>query len=561
MSYSSKPWLKSYKLGPYKLEESLEPYPREPVFKALDDASEKYPSQTAVLFSDIEIKYQDLRKLVDRFASALVDLGVHKGDRVCIFLPNCIEFILSDWAIIKTGAAVVPTSILRSDEGLLHEVGSSNSKVIICREDNLERVLGIRDQCDLTDIIVVSKEGYNQKTNLPSLPKGVHDFGELLNAYDPEPPIVVIDPEEDLCELAFTGGATGVPKGVMITHFNRYSCILQGFPWLMKPMLPGFVGKSSILIGTSLFHAYGRYAHQSATHLGLRILLLPDPRDTDLMAKYIAEYRPFLVPGVPTQFMRIADKPLGRSNVMFMSGSAPLPIEVAKIIKQKTGMPISEGYGLTETSTVVHLNVSAFSKITGFMLKDKFGIGIPIPDTECKLVDPETGEEVSQGEAGEIVVRGPQVMKGYWPEEGSGLTKDGWLHTGDIAIMEEDGYFHLVDRIKDMINVSGMKVYTTEVDEILFTHDAVMMAASFGVPDPNIPGSERVMAVIQLKDEYKGAVSSSDIQEFCREKLTPYAVPKYIEFRDELPLTVSEKVFKKALRDEAVEKMGTGYDK
>jgi long-chain acyl-CoA synthetase len=273
------------------------------------------------------------------------------------------------------------------------------------------------------------------------------------------------------------------------------------------------------------------------------------------MARTIHEYRPFLIPGVPTQFMRIAREPLPRINAMFLSGSAPLPVEVSKTIQQKTGMPISEGYGLTETSTLATMNVSAFSKITGFIQKEKFGIGVPIPDTDCKLVDPETGEEVPPGEPGEIVLRGPQVMKGYWPEAGSGLTETGWLHTGDIAVMEEDGYLQLVDRIKDMVNVSGMKVYTTEVDELLFAHPAVLMAAAFGVPDPDVPGSERIMAVIQLKEEHKGKVSEAELIGYCKNQLAPYAVPQTIEFREELPLTVTEKVFKKVLRDEMVEKI------
>ena len=553
--YLDKPWIKSYKLGPYKLEESLHPFPQVPVFKALDDAAEAYPAQTAIRFLGRELKYRQLKTEADQLASALAQLGLEKGDRVCLFLPNCMEFIISDWAIMKSGAAVVPTSILRTDEGLLHEAGSSNSKVIICKEEHLERILGIRDRCDIEHIIVTSTEGYDVEEISTSLPDNVHEFRRLLAENDPEPPQVDINPVEDLCELAFTGGATGTPKGVMITHYNRYSCILQGFPWLMKPILRGFVGKASILVSIPLFHAYGHFAHQSAAYLGLRVILLPDPRDTDLMAEYIQEYRPFLVPGVPTQFMRIAEAQLSRTNVMFMSGSAPLPLEVARAIKKKTGMSISEGYGLTETSTVTHLNVSAFSKITGFMLQEKFGIGIPTPDTECKLVDIETGQEVPFGDPGELVLRGPQVMKGYWPDPGSGLTEDGWLHTGDIAVMDEDGYFQIVDRIKDMVNISGMKVYTTEVDQVIFRHPGVLMAAAFGVPDPDIPGSERVMAVIQLKDGYQGKVTKEEIIDFCRANLSPYAVPRYVEFRDELPLTVTEKVFKKALRDEAIAKM------
>lgn len=555
MTYLEKPWLKSYKLGPYKLKHSLEPYPQEPVYKALDDAAEKYPGQTAILFDGRAIKYRQLKILADKLAAGLAKLGVKKGDRVCLFLPNCIEFILSDWAVLKTGATVVPTSILRSDEGLCHEAGTSSSRAIICSETQLERILGIRDQTELEHILLTSQDGYGEPLRQTSLPKGVHALTDILEQGENAPPQVTIDSKHDLCELAFTGGATGVPKGVMVTHANRYSCIRQGLPWLMEPMLRGFAGKSSVLVAIPLFHVYGHYVYQSAAYLGLRVILLPDPRDTTSMAKTIQEFRPFLITGVPTQFMRVAQESLPRMNAMFLSGSAPLPIEVSKAIQQKTGMPISEGYGLTETSTVATMNVSAFSKITGFMQKEKFGIGIPIPDTECKLVDSETGQEVPLGEPGEIALRGPQVMKGYWPEAGSGLTKDGWLHTGDIAVMDTDGYMQVVDRIKDMVNVSGMKVYTTTVDEVLFAHPAILMAAAFGVPDPEVPGSERVMAVIQLKDEHKGTVSEAELIAYCKGQLAPYAVPKVIEFREELPLTVTEKVFKKALRDEAVEKI------
>ncbi|MBW1784904.1 MAG: AMP-binding protein, partial [Deltaproteobacteria bacterium] len=453
MSYLDKPWLKSYKLGPYKLDESLAPYPKVPVFTALDDAAEKYPGQTAILFLERKISYLELKTQADSLAAALAGLGVKRGDRICVFLPNCMEFIISDWAILKAGAAVVPTSILRTDEGLVHEAGSSNSKVIICREDHLDRVLRIKDRCDFEHIIVTPTEGYDIKTVSAALPKGVYDFRSLLEENDPTPPQVDIDPTEDLCELAFTGGATGVPKGVMITHFNRYSCILMGFPWMMKPLLRGLAGKASVFLSIPLFHAYAHYIGQAAAYLGLRIILMPDPRDTETIVKYIQKYRPFMIPTVPTQLMRIAQAKVGKMNVIPMSGAAPLPLEVAEAIKKEFGIPVSEGYGLTETGPLSHFNLSGFSKVTGFMPKEKTGLGIPAPDTECKLVDPVTGEEVHFGEPGEIVVRGPQIMKGYWPEPGSGLTRDGWLHTGDIAFMDEDGYFHMTDQTKDMVNI------------------------------------------------------------------------------------------------------------
>jgi long-chain acyl-CoA synthetase len=555
MTYLDRPWLKSYKLGPYKLEESLAPYPQEPVFKALDRAAEKYPTQTAVLYLDRSLPYHRLKSQADRLAAALAKLGIERGDRVCLFLPNCIEFIISDWAVLKAGAAVVPTSVLRTEEGLAHEVSSSESRIVICTETDLERVLSVKQSCEVEYVIVTSSGGYDVQSISRSLPKGVLGFRALLEDHDPVPPQVEIDPAEDLCELAFTGGATGLPKGVMVTHANRYSCIRQGLPWILKPMLRGFVGKASVMIAIPMFHAYGHYVQQSAAELGMRVILLPDPRDTEMLVQQVRKHRPFLIPVVPTQLMRLAEADVGRMNVLPMSGSAPLPLEVAQAIKRKIGMPVSQGYGLTETSPLTHFNVSAFSKITGFMPQAKVGIGIPSPDTECMLVHPDTGEEVPFGETGEIVVRGPQIMKGYWPEPGSGLTEDGWLYTGDIGLMDEDGYFQLVDRSKDMVNVSGLKVYTTHVDDVLYKHPAVLAAAAFGVPDPKVPGSERVMVAIQLKEEYKGRVAADEIREFCREHLAPYAVPKYVVFREEMPLTVTEKIFKRALREEALTQM------
>jgi long-chain acyl-CoA synthetase len=555
MTYLDKPWLKSYKLGPYRLDHSLKPYPVKPLYSILDESAEKYPGQTALLYSGRSIKYQQLRGLVDRMASALASLGVKKGERICLFMPNCPEFVIADFAVLKTGGIVVSTSILRSTEGLAHEIVSSGARVVFCQERGLEKVLQVKAQCGIEHIVVTSTEGFDASKVEISLPNGVFEFRDLLEGHNLTPPKVDIDPLEDLCDLSFTGGATGQPKGVMITHFNRMSSILMGIPWMLKPIHKGFAGKASCLIGIPMFHIMGHYAMQSAIYLGLRVILLPDPRDSRLLVKTIETYRPFLIPTVPTQLMYITKIGLSRLNVLPFSGSAPLPIEVAQAFKRQTGMPVSEGYGLTETTGASHFNISAFARITGFAGKEKVGIGVPAPDNECRLTDPATGLDVSFGEPGELLLRGPQVMKGYWPMVGSGLDTEGWLHTGDIAIMDEEGYFQIVDRIKDMVNVSGMKVYTTKVDDILFQHPAVFMAAAFGVPDPEKPGSERVMAVVKLKDSYKDAVSEDEIRAYCREHLAPYEVPKTIEFRDEIPLTVTEKVFKKVLRDEIIAKM------
>jgi len=555
MNYADRPWTQSYTLGPYKLDHSLAPYPKESLCAILDRAAQAYPTQTAILFQGRELKYHQLKSRVDSLANALARLGLQKGDRVCLFLPNCPEFILSYWAVLRAGGVVVPTSILRTAEGLFHEVSSSASCFLVCQEAHLDQGLALRQRLDLEGILVTSDAGYDREQVQASLPKGAYDFATLIADHDPLPPQVEIDPFHDLCELAFTGGATGMPKGVMLSHASRYTSVIQTLPWFLKPLLGGIKGKTSVLLSLPLFHAYGNFVQISAINLGLRMVILPDPRDTDAILAAIIDHRPFLVPGVPTQFMRLADAGLKRSNCMLFSASAPLPGEIAQEIKRKTGMPISEAYGLTETSSVSHINLTAFSRITGFISKEKPGIGVPLPDMDCRLVNPETGEDAPLGEPGELVLRGPQIMLGYWPEPGSGLTGDGWLHTGDIAIMDESGYFQLVDRLKDMVNVSGLKVYTTEVDEVLFKHPAISVAAAFGIPDIEIPGSERVMAVVVVKETYRGSLTEQEVRDFCRQHLPPYAVPKIVEFRDELPLTVSEKVFKKVLREQAIARL------
>jgi long-chain acyl-CoA synthetase len=552
MNTTDRPWLKSYTLGPYKLQQSLVPYPEKPVFEILDRIAQEHPNQTAILFQGRELKYHQLKRRVDSLANALEKLGLKKGDRVDLFLPNCPEYLLSYWAVLKAGGVVVPTSILRTDDGLLHEVSSSASRFLVCQESHLDRAIALCARTDLEGILVTSNAGYDVSKIQFSLPRGVHEIADLIAVYDSIPPVLEIDPVHDLCELAFTGGATGVPKGVMISHANRYSSTLQTLPWFLKPLLGGIKGKTSVLVSIPMFHVYGNFVQVSAINLGLRLLIIPDARDTAAILTSIETHRPFLIPGVPTQFMRLADAGLKRSNSMLFSGSAPLPGEVAREIERKTGMPVSEGYGLTESASVSHINLTAFSRVTGFISKMKPGIGVPLPDTDCRLVDPDSGEDVSPGSAGEVMIRGPQIMVGYWPEPGSGLTSDGWLHTGDVGIMDESGYFQIVDRLKDMVNISGMKVYTTEVDEVLFTHPAIAVAAAFGIPDAENPGSERVMAVVALKVEYRGSISEQELRDFCRQHLPPYAVPKLIEFRDELPLTVSEKVFKNALREQVI---------
>jgi long-chain acyl-CoA synthetase len=555
VSVADKPWLKSYKLGPYKLPQTKQPYPKAPIHSLLDAAAAEYPDNHACFYLGNEIRYKDLKLEVDRLATALADLGIKKGDKVATILPNCPQFVVSDFGILKVGAVHVPCSVLHKAADLIYEIGDSGAETVICSEMSVELVNSVKDKTKIKRIIITSLMDYSlEKPELKPV-AGVHQFRDLIDSHESKPPEVEIDPVEDLAILVFTGGATGLPKGVMLTHYNRLAAITQAV-WYFEPLKVGVKGKTSVMMPIPLFHQYGHMMMHLSVSWGLKMYLLPDPRDSDTIFQLLTKYRPFLCVGVPTQYSVLVSKDLGRMGTMFLSGAAALAPEIAQKFKQHTGMPITEAYGLTETSGGgTHINLSSFSKITGFAAAEKLGsIGIPVPDTEVKIMGLETNEEAAPGEEGELWVRGPQVMKGYWPEPGKGLV-DGWLATGDVVRMDDDGYFYITDRVKDMANVSGFKVYTRLVDDALYEHPAVADGVAIGIPDPERPGSDRIKAFIRLKPEYEGKVTAEDIIAHCRAKLPPYSVPRFVEFRKELPLTATEKLFKRQLREEEIAKM------
>ncbi len=551
---TQRPWVKSYRLGPYKLAHSLEPYPEEPLFSLLDQSAARYPGSTAIDYFGERISYQDLKSFADSLATALAGFGVKKGDKVATILPTCPQYIIANFGILKTGATHVPCSILHKERELEFEIGESGAETVICLEEQLERVLSVKPQTKLKQIIVTALTDYTPaEQDQPEAASGTYRFKTLIATNEPNPPAVDINPREDLAYLAFTGGATGVPKGVMLTHYNRYANVLQSMPWAMASLEKSIRGKASLCIAVPLFHSYGDSSALFGIYWGLRLILIQDPRDSDYIMKMLVENRPFMAALVPTQLMKLRDKDLPRMPIQIVSGASHLPVEVREGISEKIKMPVSEGYGLTETSPTTHLDLTGFSKITGFAAKQKYSIGLPVPDTDIKLVDEETGELSTPGEPGHMYIKGPQVMKGYWPNAGDGLV-DGWLPTGDIVKMDEDGYFYIVDRIKDMANVSGFKVYTSNIDDILHQHPAISMAAAIGVPDPEREGSERIKAFVVLRDEYIDKVTEGELIDFCRDKCASYAVPRQVEFRDSLPFTVTEKIFKRQLREEEIQK-------
>ena len=561
LTYADRPWMKVYEeIGlPSKLE-----YPKIPLFELLDRAAREFPDSLAAVYMGREYSYRELKLHADKFATALAGLGVKKGDVVAVQLLNTPQFIISVYGALKTGAIVGLLSPLLPPPDLKYQLKVSGAKVMITQDQNLEIVNSVKDETKLEHIIITSIEDYSaEESEVKEVPGTLH-LRNLIGKAEPNPPEVEINPTEDVAMLFFTGGTTGVPKGPMLTHHNLTTNITQTFGPTAAGTLDPNRGNFAVMGCLPFFHVYGfACAMNFALNWAGTLLLVPDPRDSKMIYELIKKYHPLFTPGVPTQFMRLAEikdvdlKEL-KGTIPF-SGAAALPSEISRTYEKRADLLLSEGYGLSETGPVTHSNFVAVLKGIGldFGLPVKLGsIGIPVPDTDVKIVDIETGtKEMPVGEPGEMIIRGPQVMKGYWPNPGDGL-RDGWLHTGDICKMDEDGYFYVVDRIKDMINVSGLKVYGRVVDDVLFEHPAVSKAATIGIPDPERPGSERVKIFISLKDGYEPSKElEQDLIRHCKERLPPYAVPKFVEFRQELPLTVTEKIFKRKLREEEIIKM------
>jgi long-chain acyl-CoA synthetase len=557
LTYADNPWQKSYTLGPFKLKQTMEPYPKMNVYQFLEDSTKNFPDNVACIYADEEITYQDLKLKVDKLASALVDFGVKKGDCVASVLPSCTEFILADYAAMKIGAIHVPLSILHKAPDLQHELSESGAETVVCSYRRLERVNGVKSETNLKTIIYTPTKlfpDYKPPEMEEITEDGYYLLDDIIEKYEPHTEHVKIDPMEDVALLPFTGGTTGLPKGTMLTHYNLTTSVIQLYHWMMEPLKLGLIGKAATMICVPIFHQYGHIVIHTAISMSLKMYLM-DPRDMVKIVEVIKKYRPFMVCAVPAHYTIFLKMDIPKAPIFYLSAAAALPPELAEQFDKKTGVPMGEGYGATETTGAVTVNLSGLSKVTGFMAEVKRSVGIPVPDTEVKIVDPDTGEELPLGEPGEVWVRGPQVMKGYWPTPGKGLIKDGWLPMGDIAKMDEDGYFYIVDRIKDMINVSGNKVYSRVLDDILHEHPAVSVAGVIGVPDPERPGSERVKAFVSLKPEFEGKVAEGDIIEYLRDKVKPYAVPRYVEFRKDMPLTMVMKLFKRKLREDEIAKM------
>ncbi len=556
-----RPWFSHWPAGvPRTIE-----YPRVPVERLLRQAADSNPDSVATVFYGTRLTYRELDDLADRFAAHLRARGVQRGDRVGLMVPNCPAYVIAFFGIQRVGAIVVQTNSLYTPRELVKLYADAGATVVVCLDLFLPKVLEAKSETPIGHVIVADVKDYlpaalaalypiRRRSDLkksghwplevPGVPWIETFRGALQTPAERGREPQAVDPD-DVAVLQYTGGTTGTPKGAMLTHRTLIANACQRASWV-----PGTQqGQERTLIAIPLFHIYGLMAGlMVSVRLAAAMLLVPDPRDLKHLLKVIDRERPTLFPAVPTLYVALMAHPrLRRVNMKgiqaCLSGAAPLPLEVRRRWEALTGGRLVEGYGLTEASTVVCANPLAKDGLV------KEGVGIPFPDTDVRIVDLETGSrDLPIGEAGELLVRGPQVMRGYWnqPEETAAALRDGWLHTGDIARMDEDGYLYIVERKKDLIIASGFNVYPREVEEVLYLHPAVQEAAAIGVPDAY--RGETVKAFVVLKP---GATATDqEVIAFCRERLAAFRVPRQIEFRAELPKSQIGKILRRTLRDE-----------
>lgn len=552
-----KVWLKSYEQGvPYSIE-----YPPLSLFELFSRAAETYKALPAVHFMGNDLSYSDLKRDIDGLACALGTLGVKKGDRVALHLPNCTQFPIAFYATLALGAVVVPCNPLYVAREMEYQLNNSGTETIITLSRFYKMIKEIQPKTRLKNIIVTNIKDYlpgglktlytvfreKNEGDRANLAKKDHLFADLINNKRGEKlPEVKVWPE-DRAVFLYTGGTTGISKGAVLQHRNLVANSFQVKSWCTD-----FQDGREIILGVlPFFHSYGL---STILNLGLlngaKLVLLPRFVLEDVL-KTIDTQKPTLFPGVPNIYLAINNatdlKKYDISSIRIcISGAAPLPVEVQQQFEKNTGGRLVEGYGLSETSPVTHANPVYGNRKTG-------SIGLPLPDTEFKIVDVETGDkELSVGEVGELCLRGPQVMEGYlnMPEENAQNLRNGWFYTGDIARADKDGYTYIVDRKKDMIIVGGFNIYPRDIEEVLYDHPKVMDAAVAGINDPY--RGETIKAYIVLKDGE--SMTEEEITEHCKTNLAAFKVPKLYEFRAELPKTKIGKVLRRMLREEEEKK-------
>jgi long-chain acyl-CoA synthetase len=514
-------------------------YPAVPLHGLLQKTAEEYPEKVAITYGGREITYEKLDLLSNQFARALTTLGVDKGGRVALFLPNIPQFITAYFGVLKSGAVVTAVSPMHREREVEYQLRDSDAQAIVALDSLYPVVEKVKEKTQVKHVIIT---GLTENAFHPRVTNALI-FEQLLESTPNTAPKVKLNPCEDLAALQYTGGTTGTAKGAMLTHSNLVSNTLAFAAWIK-----GAKSQETFLTALPLFHIYGMTTSMTVPiSLGAKMVLMPK-FETAKVLEAIETQKVTVFCGVPTMYSALlANLEVGKYDLtsirVCISGASSLPPQVQKKFMEITGGFLAEGYGLTEASPVTHC-----TPVDKSMRTVKVGsIGLPLPDTNARIVDLESGEPLKQGETGELAVKGPQVMKGYWrrPEETALVLHDGWLLTGDIAHMDKDGYFYITDRKKDLIKTKDYSVYPRELEDIFYEHPAVKLCAVVGKPDPL--ACEVPKAFIVLKDG--AAASKEELMAFVNDKVAPYKAIREVEFRKELPLSSAGKVLKRVLQE------------
>jgi len=559
--YEERPWLKFYREGvPPDVE-----IPEESVVETFNKATDKWQNKTALVFYGNRISYRQLREQVDRFATALAELGIKKGDKVALLLLNSPQFIIAYFGALKAGATLTPISPVYVSPEIKHQIEDSGARTLVCQDilyDHVEKSNVELDMVILTDITeylprlkrILGKSmlrAVYQKMSAPPIEifekEGFYKFQELLKKYPPTPPSIEFNIHDDLVTLPYTGGTTGLPKGAMITHYNIVAAEHLGSVFTGNVLEPG---REVVMAYLPFYHIYG----QSVVMLGgisqgYTLVIFTTP-DLDDILNSIESEKASVFYSVPSLYEALrdyarTDRVNWKRIKLLVSGADALLEDTARGWEKRTNTKIHEGWGMTETSSVGMLSPYGRPKIGSF--------GTPLPDTIAAIADPEGTDFLPVGEIGELLVRGPQVMKGYWnrPEETEKvlvkINGQTWLRTSDLASMDEEGYFYFYDRKRDMIKYKGLAVFAREVEEVLTSHPQIKEAGVIGVPDADV--GENVKAIVVLETEARGKVMEGEVIKYCEERLAHYKCPKIVEFRGEVPKTDVGKVSRRELRE------------
>ncbi len=550
-------WLKHYDLEvPHDIEIPAKTLPE--LFK---DTVSRYPEHPYLIFMRRAFSYREVEALAGNFAAVLAALGMKKGSRIALNLPNSPQFVFCFLGALQAGCTVIPFNPIYTEREVKYQLGNCEAELMVTLSRFYPRIRKVKGESNLHTIISTSIKEYLPRWLRPlygafmekksgdrvKVAPGDHHLPELMKKYSTAPvPEVRVEPASPAC-IMYTGGTTGLPKGAILTHRNLVANIITFYSWIPDMEEGEEIGVALL----PFFHAYGLSTCLTLTAIYCGTLLLIPHFDVKMLLKTIHRYRPTLFPGVPTMYIALINHPdLNRYDLsslrICVSGAAPLPLEVLKRFEELTGCRMLEGYGLTEATTGTH-----FNPVSG---KRKIGsVGIPLPGTRARIVDPvDPDREMEVGAVGQMAVQGPQITPGYLnnPEETENVMHRGWLLTGDLARMDEDGYFYIVDRQKEMIISGGYNIFPREIEEVLYAHEKIKEAAVVGLPDPY--RGEIAKAFLVLREGE--TMTEEELLDYCRQELAKYKVPHRVEFREELPLSMVGKVLKRLLREEELAK-------